>query len=175
MSLYTVTSPTHALAPKVWWEGECLHARTSRALIAITLGTVHKEAVVDPVHREVVVRTRTAWFFAEERVIPFDAISHISYGYGGLVTSFSMFGQAHDGVESYSVTLVLHDRDEVRLFSFAGAGSQNTGVMGVLMGDDLVDVQGDQQAKSLGYVDALMELTGKGLSKFSKPYKYKRP
>jgi hypothetical protein len=175
MSLVTITSPTHAFAPKVWWEGDCLHARTSLAVQTIALGTVRKEVIVDPHAREVVVRTRTAWFFPSERVVPFDAISHVAYGYGSLVTSFNIFGHAHDSLESFSVGLALHDRDEIHLFSFSGGGAKATGAMGVMLGDDLVDVQGDQQGKSLSYVDALMELTGKGLSKHSKPYKYRRP
>ena len=175
MSLLTVTSPTHAFAPKVWWEGNRLHARTSMAVQALALGTLRKEVVIDPDAREVVVRTRYAWLFPGEKIIPFDAISHVSYGYTGIATSFNRWGQVHDGVESFAVSLVLHDRDEVHLFSFAGEGSKATGAMGILMGDELIDVRGDQEEKSLSYVDALMELTGKGLSKFSKPRKYRRP
>lgn len=175
MSLITVTSPVHAFAPKVWWEEDRLHARTSAVVQALALGTVRKEVVVDPKAREVVVRTRYAWFFPRETVIPFDAISHISYGHAGITTSWNQWGQAHDGVESFSIALVLHDRDEVHLFSFAGEGAKATGALGVMLGDDIVDIRGDQEEKSLSYVDALMELTGKGLSKFSKPRKYRRP
>jgi hypothetical protein len=55
------------------------------------------------------------------------------------------------------------------LISFRGAGSAHTGALGVLMGDSVVDFQGDQGSRSLGFIDALQAFTGIGLSKRSRP------
>lgn len=180
MSLVTLTSPLHAIAPRVWWEEGRLHARTSMFWQGASLGAWRKEVIVDPAQRAVVVATRTFWLATDERHVPFDAISHVAYRHAGLATGWlgpfagSRSGEATDGVESYSVALVLHDRDEIHLFSFMGEDARQTGVVGVLLGDDVVDVRGDQQESSLRYVDALMELTGKGLSSRSRPHRYRR-
>lgn len=180
MSLVTVTSPLHAIAPRVSWDGDRLCACTSRFWQGATLGAWRKEVIVDPTARTVSIHTRTFWLANDTVVVPFDAISHVAYRHAGFATGWiggfgtgSLHGAATDGVESYSVALALHDRDEIHLFSFMGGDSHETGVAGVLLGDSLVDVRGDQQERSLRYVDALMALTGKGLSSRSRPHRYR--
>ena len=180
MSLVTVTSPLHAIGPHVWWDEGRLCARTSRFWQGATLGAWRKEVVVDPGTRTVAIHTRTFWLAKGTVEVPFDAISHVAYRHGGFATAWigglrgsSLQGTATDGVESYSVALALHDRDEIHLFSFMGDDSHQTGVAGVLLGDSIVDVRGDQQERSLRYVDALLELTGKGLSSRSRPNRYR--
>jgi hypothetical protein len=173
MSLVTITSPLSAIAPRVWWDGPRLCARTSLFWQGVSLGAWRREVVVDPDDRAVWITTRRFWVSTDEVRVAFDSISHIEYRYGGLTTGWNAFGQAHDGLESFSVALALHDRSEIPLFSFQGEGSHATGATGVLLGDSLVDVRGDQQEQSLSFIDSLQQLTGKGLSRFSKGRRYR--
>ncbi len=182
MSLVTITSPLAALTPKVWWDGDRLCARTSKAWQAASLGSWCQEVIADPTARVVEIHKRYLWLASSVTEVPFDAISHIEYRHVDFATDWlggprgSYFrGTATDGMESYSVTLALRDRDEIHLFSFQGEDAHQTGVAGVILGDSIVDTRGDQQEKSLRYVDSLMEVTQKGLSNRSRPRKYKAP
>jgi hypothetical protein len=182
MSLVTVTSPMAALTPKVWWDDGRLCARTSMVWQVATLGSWCQEVIADPEERVVTVRRRYLWLATSTMEVPFDAISHIEYRHVGVATDWFggsrrmvLHGGKSDGVESYSVSLALRDRDEIHLFSFQGEDSVHTGAVGVLLGDEILDVRGDQQEKSLNYVDALQVVTQKGLSSRSRPRRYAPP
>lgn len=165
MGFLEVTSPFSAVNPKVSFEDGVLRARTNLFLQVLSLFSWNKRVVVDAEARTITVKRRYLWILQSETEIGFDDISHIEYRYGSLTTSFDWLGNAQDVLESFSVDLALHDGSEHRLFSFRGDGARSTGAVGVLLGDSLVDYQGDQAKRSLSYVDALQELTGKGLSK----------
>lgn len=166
MSLFEITSPLHAINPKVWNEGRSLHAKTARTIQLLLLGFWCKTVVVDPVQERILITKRYLWFLKSESAYRFSEVSHFDYGFSSLATSWSIFGEATDQVESYSVALVLHNRKEVPLLAFRGEGSIRTGMSGVLLhGDSFIDLQGDQGQKSLRYIDLIQDLTGKGLSK----------
>lgn len=182
MSLVTVTSPLAALTPKVWWDEGRLCARTSRVWQTALLGSWCQEVIADPEQRVVIIRRRYLWLATSTLEVPFDAISHIEYRHASMATDWFggsrrsvLYGAKSDGVESYSISLALRDRDEIHLFSFQGEDSVHTGAVGVLLGDAIVDVRGDQQESSLSYIDALQAVTQKGLSSRSRPRKYAPP
>lgn len=175
MSLVTVKTSAAATGPTVWMEGPVLCARTSLVWQVLSLGAYRKQVEVDPRARTVTILRRVLWLLSFERVVPFDEISHIEYRFASMATSWSLWIGARDAVESFSISLALGDRSEISLFSFAGEGARMTGVRGVLFGDSVVDFEGDQKDRSLGYLEALMELTGKGLSRLSKPRRVQRP
>jgi hypothetical protein len=167
------TSPLSAVNPRVWQDKEVLCARTSLLLQVLCLFFWCKTVRVNPRSRTVSVQWRYLWFLRHQRAIHFKHISHLDYRYSSLATEINWLGDTTDAVESYAVALVLEDRSEVTLMKFRGEGARTTGLAGVLLGDSLIDVQGDQGDKSLRYIDALQEITGKGLSKplnyFKKP------
>lgn len=169
MSLVTVKTSAAAATPRVWMEGPVLCARTALLWQFVSLGSYCKHVEVSPIERTISIRTRLLWVLQTERELSFDDVSHIEYRFSSMVTSWSVWRGARDTVEQFSIALALHDRSEVALFDFDGDGARNTGWLGVLAGDSIVDLQGDQKERSLSYLDALMELTGKGLSRFSKP------
>jgi hypothetical protein len=93
-------------------------------------------------------------------------VDHISYHYRDLPTSFfstfrarSYTLQAADTLEHFEVELVLKNDEHLPLFSFVGDGERMTGLLGVAMGDSLVDFQGEQEAESLRFVRELERLT----------------
>lgn len=168
MSLISISSPFSSLAPKVWVEDECLIARTSLVSQIFMLGSAARRVTVDPRDDTITIESRALWLWHREETLHFADISHFEYRYGSLSTSWDLLGNVHDSLESYSVTATLHDRSEVFLIAFRGAGSVTTGVTGVLMGDSIVDYEGDQASSSLSYIDSLQAFTGIGLSKNAK-------
>jgi hypothetical protein len=165
MSFVTVTSRFSAVNPKVWIDEGVLHARTNLFLQLLCLFLWRKTVVVDPRARLLTVSWRYLWFFQRTGEIAFDDITHFEYRYASVATSWSWFGQVHDSLEQFTIDAALNDNTEMRLFSFRGEGAHNTGALGVLMGDSVFDVQGDQEKRSLAYIDLLQEFTGKGLTR----------
>ncbi len=164
LSLRTFQSSWGAISPKVWNEGRTLYARTALLWMLLTLFAWRKEVRVNAVSKTILIQWRILWLFKKERAIHFKDISHLDYSFGSMSTAWDWFGNSHDQIESYRVGLVLNNRDEIHLFSFMGEGAINTGLIGVLAGDSLYDIQGDQGDRSLGYIDALRAATNKELS-----------
>jgi hypothetical protein len=135
----------------------------------LLLGSSCRRVVVDPRSDTITLKTRSLWFFRKTVTLRYSDISHFEYRYGSLATSWDFLGNVHDSLESYSVSAALHRGEEVYLISFRGAGSAQTGALGVLLGDSVVDFQGDQGSRSLGFIDALQAFTGIGLSKRARP------
>ncbi|HVJ88311.1 MAG TPA: hypothetical protein VM580_00805 [Labilithrix sp.] len=173
MSLVTVSSEWSSVNPKIWFEGKALHIRTNLFLQILGLFFWEKTVIVDPTRETFTIQKRYLWFLQSAVEIPFRDVSHFEYGYSSLPTSWSITGATFDRLESYSVALALHDRSEVPLFSFRGSGAVNTGALGVLLGDSLVDCEGVQRQESRAFIDLLQDLTEKGLSKYSNR-KYRR-
>jgi hypothetical protein len=167
MSLFYRRSSFLSLSPEVRVdELDRLVARSALLVQLLTLFSFARTVTVDRKRRVVELETRFLWLARTRRAIRFDEISHLSYGYGSLATSFGFLG-VHDRMERFSVGLVLHDDTTVHVFDFSGEGHGDpTGVLGVLLdGDSLLDFAGTQEAQSLSFVELLMKVTGKGLSK----------
>jgi hypothetical protein len=169
MSLVTVTSSASSLSPKVWVEDDRLIAETSTLSQVLLLGASKRRVEVDPYRNTLTLQTRSFWLLRRSVTLSLHDISHFEYRYGSMATSWDFLGNVHDSLESYSVSASLHRGEELYLISFRGAGSAQTGVLGVLMGDSAVDFQGDQGSRSLGFIDALQAFTGIGLSKRARP------
>jgi hypothetical protein len=169
VSLVTVTSSASSLSPKVYVEGDRLIAETSTLSQVLLLGSSKRRVEVDPRADTITLHTRTLWLFRKTVTLRFSDVSHFEYRYGSLATSWDILGNVHDSLESYSVSAALHRGEDIYLISFRGAGSAHTGALGVLRGDSVVDFQGDQGSRSLGFIDALQAFTGIGLSKRSRP------
>lgn len=166
MSLREVRASFLTLGPKVWRDGERLHIRTSTLVQVATLFLRWRAVAVDPQRRRVEVETRTAWFLASRRAIPFDDVEHLDYQYRELPTSWSWLYGATDSIERYTIDLVLRDGERVRVAAVTGEGSVSTGLGGVVFGgDDLIDARGAQQERSLGLVDQLSALIGAPLGR----------
>jgi hypothetical protein len=167
MSLYYRRSSLLSLSPSVEVdELDRLVARSPLLVGVLTLFSFARTVTIDRKRRVVQLETRYLWLARSKRVVRFDEISHLSYRYHSLPTSFGFLG-VKDRVESFAVGLVLQDESNVHVFDFSGEGHGDpTGIMGVLLdGDSLVDFAGTQEAQSLSFVELLMKVTGKGLSR----------
>jgi len=166
MSLATPVLAFLAIKPKVWVDGARLMARSSKLVQALSLLSYCKEVQVNQARKQVVITVRRLWVLVKTREIAFDEIDGITYKFGSLATSWSMWMGRTDQVESFAVCLKLRpSRREVKLFSFMGEGAVATGMTGVFLGEDsLVDYSGDQEDASKNFVELLQRFTGKSLT-----------
>ena len=166
MSIITRKLRFLSTGPKVWIESGRLMARTSWIVQTLTLFSHSKEVCVDRDQQLVTIRARYLWVITRHREIPFDNIRRIDYSYSSIPTSFSLIAGPTDQLDRFTVSLCLFNpRRPIKLFSFSGEGAVATGWTGVLLGDDsIVDFSGDQEGRSLSYIDLLTAFTGKTLT-----------
>lgn len=159
MSLYTVTSSLLGIKPKVWVEGEQLHARTALPLQAFSLFSYARHMCVDRRIRLLKIQTRWLWGIRSQRIIHFRQVSHIDLDYGSFATARNWRFDRTDEVEKFTVSVVLKNTNEkLTLCSFMGDASIHTGWGGVLFGGDtVVDWQGDQEDAFQRFVSLLPE------------------
>jgi hypothetical protein len=137
--------------PRYWVDGQRLYATTSRVLQALSLFSYGRRVVVDRRLKRVMIRTRSCWARVRRDSLRFDEVGHVEYRYTG-------FGH----LECFVISLVpVGERTAMDLFAFSGEGT-NEGM--ALPGIDdvtlFVDLHGDQEAASLGYVELLCRFLG---------------
>lgn len=166
MSLSTVVTNLLALKPKIWIEGTRLYAASSIAGRVLSLFSRYRKVIVDRKKKFVYISTKKFWVFESVKVIPFSNIERIDYSYFDIATRWIPYAyETTDQVECFTVSLCLIQPEEkVKLFSFIGEGAVETGWIGVLQGDEIVDFCGDQAPSSRNYVNLLMKFTGKFLT-----------
>jgi hypothetical protein len=165
MSIGIVTTNLLAKNPAVFREGDRAVARTNWWLQLLTLFSYRKQVIIDRRRKQIEIDTRAFWFFRWKTRIPFSRIERLSYGFAAFGTEWGAFWERTDQVESFTVGLVLRAPEEtLDLFSFRGEGSVQTGWTGVLLGDSLVDFEGDQADASRSFVRILQEFTGASLT-----------
>jgi hypothetical protein len=145
-------------------------ARTHRLWSLLSLFSYQRVLWVDAGQRQIRLRERSWWKTRETR-LSIDAVDHIEYRYFGLPTSFfttyragRITAETADRVDRFAVGLVLKSGEHLPLFTFIGEGAAATGVLGTLLGDDWLDMEGKQEAEARGFVDHLMRLTKLGLN-----------
>jgi len=154
----------HFVATDTW-----LMARTHRFWTALSLFSYERVLRVDATSRLIALRERRGWRTRWTQ-LSIDEVDHIAYGYHSITTDLSTTSRngrlgidTADQVDNYSIELVLKVGDPVPLFSFIGEGATMSGVLGVLMGDSLIDFEGKQDEESRVFVRQLMRVTGLGL------------
>jgi hypothetical protein len=156
--------PFLANGPIVEVEPQTIRARTSNLMLALTLGAWRDLIVVDSRTQTVRIRRTKLWGFTNTRTVPFNEIAEVAYSMidGSVGTTFT--GE-RDGPETFDVALTLHSGEEVPLMRFSGDGEYVSDYAHPLesIGDrfhEMGDVRGDQQEKSLGFVELLSHRLG---------------
>lgn len=162
MSLAGMTFSFLAIKPKVSLANGKLIACSCRLIQILWLLSYCKSVVADQAARKVTITTRFLWGIRLKKEIPFERIKAVGYGYKGAATSWSMWGETTDSIDTFKVMLVLRNPFErVPVFNFTGEGANFTGWRGVVLhGDEMVDYSGDQEETSRNYVMMLKEFIG---------------
>jgi len=160
VSVFEVSTSWLSLKPRVYGDDDALCCETSIFAQLATLLAYHRRVVVDREKRVVQVDERSWWWRQSSLEIPFSRVCHIEYEFDSLPTAFAGVVAA-DSVERFTVSLVLRNPEEmVRLATFDGEGSTITAGLGVLAGDTLFELCGDQGNASRMFVAALKRLLG---------------
>jgi hypothetical protein len=164
VSIWSLTVPWLAIKPTVRFHQGVLAARTPFILRLASLFGYERKLLVDTVRRNVWLRIRRYWLFREEQQVPFAAIEFIHYEYSRVSTDVSRAWHGPSLADSFNwftVALAVKGRtDPLLLFRFAGEGAVMTGASGVLVGDSIIDIEGDQESASKDFVGHLRRCLG---------------
>ena len=156
--------PFLSLGPSVDVEPSLIRARTCTLMVGLTLGAWRDQILIDSRKRTVEIQRTKLWGFSSTRSIRFDEIREIAYSMiDGSVGS--VFTGERDGPETFDVALTLHSGEEVPLMRFSGDGEYVADVslphewISDRIGE-ATDVRGNQQERSLGFVDLLSARLG---------------
>ena len=163
MSLATREVSWLSLAPRVSIDRSSLRIRTNALLEVLSLGASCTEAVIDSRRRRIDVRRRRFWR-TSFRSYRFSEVDHVSYNHADLGTSWiasaSLRGGVQAGradtVERFCLGLVMKDGERVPIATFRGEGARTTGLMGVALGDDVLDFHGSQERDSRALVEQVL-------------------
>jgi len=170
VSIVKLNAPGLSISPHVVVGQHWLSARTHRLWSLLSLFSYQRELWVDAGQRRVRVRERK-WWKTRETLVSIDAIEHIDYRYIGLPTAFFAHVRRYnqttletaDRMDRFQVSLVLKSGEHLPLFTFIGEGAVSTGIVGSLLGDSWLDLEGKQEEQARTFVEHLMRLTQLGL------------
>ncbi len=135
----------------------------------MSLFAYRTELRVDANKRRIQVSER-AWWTKRTRRWSFDEVDHVAFRFESLPTAFRRAFQERrltietaDQVERFIVELVLRRGTRVSLFAFFGEGSAMSGVIGALLDDTWLDVEGTHEDEGRAFVLQLTQITGLGL------------
>ena len=152
MALIRIRSRFLSSMPTISLEDHTFYAETSLPVATMLLFTFIRHITIDRRRQYVEVHTRRCWFFTTERFIPFRHIKSISYDYKEALGLY----------DKYRLGLVLNnpDGEHIDLFNVVG----DNGIIGALIEREIegspVDIQGDQQKRSLELAEFLSEFIG---------------
>src|ERR1051325_6449965 len=155
--------PTRLLGitPRIVGDEHGIMTTTARVAQLLMLLSRFRRVRVDRVQRTVTIEDRGGWFRRRTRVILFDQVAAIGYGYeeSSLTTMFSV----RDPVDRFVVGLKLKSGEEVGLFWFVGDGTfTNEGPWPdwVYWKEIVCDVTGTQEQESRMFARALGNILG---------------
>lgn len=155
--------------PKVAVTPLVVRARSPLDVQVLSLGSYCKSVEIDSRTRTVRIRVRFLWGFWYTETVAFDEVKYITYGMRDDTDSaVSYVSGEREGGEVFRVGLGLKNGKRVRLFSFSGDGElvvEQSNVFSAIEDRirEATDVTGDQQERSLDFVDLVCERIGVSL------------
>lgn len=124
---------------------------------------------IRPAQQQIIQRSRLGYFFVSQRILEFDDVHYLDYGFGSLGTDWGWSADGlgrQDQVETFHIDIMTRDNDRLRVCAFRGEGAVMTGWEGLLLGnDDVVDFSGTQEEESRQFVNALAKILDVPLGK----------
>ncbi len=163
MSLFVINLPWLSWGPKIKLINGQVYSRSNFFISALILFVYFKQVRIDPKEDLIIKKKRFLWFLTHTTKIEFSRIRSIRYDFSEIATSWNAFFNVEDTMEFFKVYVVLHDDKWIKLWTFPGEGSAETGLWGVLQGDSMVDYEGTSAEDSRYFVELLQHFTGKPL------------
>ena len=149
--------PFLAIGPRVSVESARIETRTGWIVAILTLGAWLDHVTVDSREKTVAIRRRRFWLFPSVRIVRFSEIREVAYS---LIDHGNYLEGERGFHEIFDIALTLHSDEEVPLVRFSGDGEyvSDAPIWGEHLADRLQeasDIRGDQQERSLGFVELL--------------------
>jgi hypothetical protein len=154
-------SPLFSITPRIVGDRNGLTAMTSRVAQALMLWARFRRVRVDAANRTVTIEDRSWWFRRKARVILFDEVAGVTYGYQEHWVSRGFL--ARDPIDEFVVGLKLKWGEEVGLFWFVGDGTfTNDGWLSdwYYWKEIAFDVSGTQEQESRMFARVLGKILG---------------
>jgi hypothetical protein len=148
-----------SVTPRIAGDRNGLTATTAWKVQFLMLGAACRQARVDRVNRVVTIDDRNWWFRRRIRIIVYDEVEGVTYGYED--SSWSRNAWAHDPTDRFVVGLKLKSGEEVPLFNFVGDGTfRNDGPLPdwFYCEEFAFDVTGTQEQESRMFARAVSKL-----------------
>ncbi len=149
--------------PSIKIKGRELIVKTALTFRVFTLFIFVRTVTFDSKRSLILYKTRWFWLYKGIQIIRFSDIDHIDYTFNnigtdrGIVPNRGVFGR-HDTMEWFGIYIVLKNDQKKKVCMFLGEGSVSNGLSGWLLGDDLIDVRGNQEQESCTFVQFLCKL-----------------
>lgn len=146
-----------SITPRIVGDAQGLTATTAWAAQLLMLCGWFRRVRIDLEERRVSIDDRSWWIRCRERVILFDQVAAVTYGY----EEWSWTWGARDPIDRFIVGLKLKSRKEVALFWFAGDGTfTNDGILPdwVYWKEIAFDLQGTQEQESRVFARVLSKM-----------------
>jgi hypothetical protein len=156
--------PTRLLSitPRIVGDARGITAMTARMAQLLMLCARFRRVRIDMSERKVTMEDRSWWFRKQARVILFDEVAAVGYGY----EEWSWSWGARDPIDRFVVGLKLKWGEEVRLFCFVGDGTfRNDGIFPdwVYWKEIAFDLQGTQEQESRMFARVVGKMLGVSL------------
>lgn len=143
-------------------DNEQLLISTSRIVQALTLGTTFTAVRFSPLERRIEIRRRNFWIRRTCRVVRFDDVAAVLYGYEDWSLEADL-GASHDSRDVFTIGLRLSSDEEISIARFFGAGEfVNESLLPdwCFWEDQLFDWAGTQDSESLLLAELISKMLG---------------
>ncbi len=110
-----------SIGPRIRKQGVHLIATSALRLRILSLGAFSRKVLVEPRKGWLVIHDRQFWFFERIRLVPFEQVEAVTYGFEDW-TFGGWFFRTRDTRELFRVGLRLRTVKEFDLFGFYGQG-----------------------------------------------------
>lgn len=148
-----------SVTPRIVADAQGLTATTAWVAQLLMVCARFRRVRIDLGERKVTVEDRSWWFRRRARVILFDEVAAVGYGY----EEWSWSWGARDPIDRFVVALKLKWGEEVALFWFVGDGTfRNDGCLPdwVYWKEIAFDLQGTQEQESRMFARVLSKMMG---------------
>lgn len=154
-----------SLTPRISKGSGKIVATSDFRIRLLSLGAFYRNVTLDLASSCVVITSRSFWLHRRRRTISFGEVEAVTYDYDD-VNNRSLWSNAHDAYDWFSVGLRTKDGASVHLFHFLGDGNfTHDGALPdwIYLQNYLFDSSGDQEMRSREYVDLISNVLNVGV------------
>jgi hypothetical protein len=158
MSIHTSTFSFLSLKPGIRRNGPCLVFESTPWAHALSLFSHWQRVELNGESKWITVQHKSWWFQKHCERIHFSLVEETGFTFQEWRSGRPRWGNRYEQI--WLVLKLKTRRELVKLVPFEGEGSQETGFVGVLFGDSLVDFRGDHAERACEAKTLVDEMLG---------------